>query len=328
MTLILTASELHTLADMPRTIKAVESAFADISAGLAHQPAPASLSLPPSGGRFIPMSALSAADGLASVKLLADIPANSDRGLPTQRSTIVLVSRSTGETLAILDGRIPTRVRTAAASAVASKVLARSDSSVLGLVGAGALAVAHVHAMLAVLPIKTVVVWSRTAETTDAFQRQVADLELTVVVAASAQDVVESADVLCTLTPASEPVVFGKWFKPGLHVNAVGARPRPEDREIDSAGMVRSRVFVDSLPTATTKSGDLMIPVNEGVMSVGDVRGELGDVITGKVLGRTSRDDITLFNSVGIGVLDLAIGRILYDSAVEQSMGLELDLSR
>ncbi len=327
MTLILTASELNTLSDMNSTIEAVASAFADISLGSAHQPAPVSLHLPSSDGRFIPMSALSGPSGLASVKLLADIPGNSHHGLPTQRSTLVLVSQVTGETLAILDGRIPTRVRTAAASAVASKVLARPESSVLGLVGAGALAVAHVQAVLAVLPIKTVVVWSRTAETIDSFQRQIAHLELTVVAAPSVQYVVESADVLCTLTPASEPVVLGKWFKSGLHVNAVGARPRPEDREIDSEGMVRSHVFVDSLSTAITKSGDLMIPLSEGVMSVNDVKGEIGDVITGKVSGRTAMEDVTLFNSVGIGMLDLAIGRILYDSAVEQSVGLELDLS-
>ncbi|MFP5313306.1 MAG: ornithine cyclodeaminase family protein [Actinomycetes bacterium] len=328
MTLILTASQLDTLADMPATVDAIENAFADVSKGTAHQPAPTSLHLPSSDGRYIPMSALSDANGLASVKLLSDLPGNAQAGLPTQRSTIVLVSQTTGETLAILDGRIPTRVRTAAASAVASKALARPGSSVLGLVGAGALAVAHVRAMLAVLPITTVVVWSRTAETLAAFQRQVSDLPVTVEVAPSAQHVVESADVLCTLTPAREPVVFGKWFKPGLHVNAVGARPRVEDREIDSEGMARSRIFVDSTATATSKSGDLMIPVREGLISVADIKGEIGDVITGKTPGRTSDGDITLFNSVGIGLLDLAIGRILYDSAIRQSMGLEVDLSR
>ena len=328
MTLILTASELDSLADMPRTIEAVERAFAEVSDGLAHQPAPVSLHLATSDSRFIPMAAVSGPSGLAAVKLLADIPGNMERSLPSQRSTLMLVSQTTGETLAILDGRIPTRIRTAAASAVASKALARAESSILGLVGAGALAVAHVQAMLAVLPIQTVVVWSRKAATIEAFQRQIAHLELTVIIAPSAQFVVESADVLCTLTPASEPLVFGKWFKPGLHINAVGARPRPDEREIDSEGMVSSRVFVDSLSTALTKSGDLLIPISEKVMTAGQVQGEIGDVITGKTPGRTGREDITLFNSVGIGMLDLAVGRILYDSAVQQAVGLEVNLSR
>lgn len=327
MTLILTASELDALADMPRTIEAVERAFAEVSDGLAHQPAPVSLHLPTSESRFIPMAAVSGPSGLASVKLLADIPGNMERSLPSQRSTLILFSQTTGETLAILDGRIPTRIRTAAASAVASKALARAESSILGLVGAGALAVAHVQAMLAVLPIQTVVVWSRKAATIEAFQRQIAHLGLTVVIAPSAEVVVESADVLCTLTPASEPLVFGRWFKPGLHVNAVGARPRSDEREIDTEGMVRSRVFVDSLATALTKSGDLLIPISEKVMTAGQVQGEIGDVITGKMPGRTGREDITLFNSVGIGMLDLAVGRILYDSAVQHAVGLEVDLS-
>lgn len=327
MTLILTASELDRLVDIDDTIAAIERAFADVSDGSAHQPAPVSLHLPTSEERFIPMVALSGPSRLASMKLLADIPGNDQRSLPTQRSTIVLVSQITGETLAILDGRIPTRIRTAAASAVASRALARPDSSTLGLVGAGALAVAHVRTMLAVLPIKSVVVWSRTAKTIDSFQRQIAHLNLEVIVAPSAQAVVESADVLCTLTPASTPVVFGTWFKSGLHVNAVGARPRSEEREIDSEGMARARVFVDSLPTALTKSGDLMIPLSENVLTLEQLGGEIGDVITGKTPGRTSPADITLFNSVGIGILDLAIGRILYDKALQRSAGIKVDMS-
>ncbi|NMR29105.1 ornithine cyclodeaminase family protein [Crystallibacter degradans] len=328
MTLILTASQLTELANMQATIAAVENAFGDISRGTSHQPAPTTLQLPSSDARFIPMTALSDASCAASVKLLADLPGNAEHGLPTQRSTIVLVSQSTGETLGFLDGRVPTRVRTAAASAVASKHLARPESTTLGLVGAGALAVAHVEAMLNVLPIKTVVVWSRSTATTDSFQALIAHHQLQVVVATSVQQVVESADVLCTLTPATEPLVQGSWFTPGLHVNAVGSRPRPEHREIDSEAVRRACIFVDSLSTARTKSGDLIIPVNEGVLSFEDVIGELGDVITGKVGGRSGIEDITLFNSVGIGLQDLAIGRLLYDAALEQGVGLDVDMSR
>ncbi len=274
------------------------------------------------------MAALSDADELASVKLLADIPANSDVGLPTQRSTILLSSQTTGETLAVLDGRIPTRARTAAASAVASKHLANPNSSTLGLVGAGALAVAHVEAMLTVLPIDTVLVWSRTMATISTFHAGIAHHNLKVVIADSVREIVESVDVLCTLTPAPEPLVHGRWFTPGLHVNAVGSRPRPEQREIDSEGIVRSRVFVDNLATAMEKSGDLVLPVSEGALGFDDVQAELGEVIAGKKRGRTSEEDITLFNSVGIGLQDLAIGRLLYDKALERGLGLQIDLGR
>ncbi|WP_427016125.1 ornithine cyclodeaminase family protein [Pseudarthrobacter sp. P1] len=328
MTLILTASDLASLADMGTTIAAVERAFGDIARGTAHQPAPTSLHLPGSDSRFLPMTALADTQQLACIKLLADIPANRGAGLPTQRSTIMLSSQSTGETLAILDGRVPTRVRTAAASAVASKHLARPGSTTLGLVGAGALAVAHVEAMLAVFPIDAVVVWSRTSQTTETFRREIEGFGLDVTVAASVQQVVESADVLCTLTPSTEPVVHGRWFSEGLHINAVGSRPRPEHREIDSEGMARSRIFVDSMATAVEKSGDLIIPVREGRLGFDDVRAELGQVVAGTETGRTAEDDITLFNSVGIGLLDLAIGSVLYDKAIEQGLGLHVDLGR
>lgn len=327
MTLVLKASELEALADMPRTIAAMERAFTGLSRGDAVQPAPDSLILPSSDARFLPMAALSDVDGLAAVKMLADIPGNRAAGLPTQRSTIMLVSRLTGETLAVLDGKVPTRVRTAAASAVAAKLLARSGSATLGLVGAGALAVAHVEAMIAVRPIEKVVVWSRSPDTVEAFCREIAHHGLAIGRAASVQEVVEAADVLCTLTPAVEPLVKGKWFRPGLHVNAVGSRPRADHREIDSDGMARAKVFVDSLPTAKAKSGGLIIPVGEGVMTFDDVEAELGDVAAGSKRGRTSDEDVTLFNSVGIGLQDLAIGRILYDAALSQGLGTRVELT-
>jgi ornithine cyclodeaminase/alanine dehydrogenase len=312
---------------MPGTIAAVERVFAGLSRGTAVQPAPASLALPTSDARFLPMAALSGTEELAAVKLLADIPANGAASLPTQRSTIMLVSQLTGETLAILDGKVPTRVRTAAASAVATKLLARPGSTTLGLVGAGALAVAHVEAMLAVLPIENVVVWSRSADTVTAFCHSVSRYGLNIKRAASVREVVEGADVLCTLTPAVEPLVEGEWFRPGLHVNAVGSRPRPDHREIDSAGMVRARVFVDSLATAKAKSGGLIIPVAEGVMSFDDVKAELGDVAAGTKAGRLAEEDVTLFNSVGIGLQDLAIGRLLYDAALNRGIGTHVELT-
>lgn len=327
MALILKASELEALADMPATIAAVERVFAGLSRGTAIQPAPDSLVLPTSDARFLPMAALSSSEELASVKLLADIPANREFSLPTQRSTIVLVSQLTGETLAILDGKVPTRVRTAAASAVATKLLARPGSTTLGLVGAGALAVAHVEAMLAVLPIENVVVWSRSEATVASFCGEIARHGLNVTKACSVRSVVEGSDVLCTLTPAVEPLVKGEWFKPGLHVNAVGSRPRADHREVDSAGMVKARVFVDSLATARAKSGGLIIPVAEGLLTFDDVEAELGDVAAGTKAGRLGDEDVTLFNSVGIGLQDLAIGRLLYDAALHRGYGTHVALN-
>jgi alanine dehydrogenase len=327
MTLILSASDLAAAVDMKATIKALEASLVDQAKGAAAQPAPVSMKLPDTDSRYLVMAAASAPCGLVASKLLSDIPANAGLGLPSQRSSIVLADRATGETLALLDGRVPTRARTAAMTAVASRHLARPGSRVLGLVGAGGLAVAHVEAMREVLPIDTVVVWSRTAATVDSFRRAVEHHGMEVVRAETVQDVVEAGDVVCTLTPSESPVVYGRWFRDGLHLNAVGARPRPDHREVDAGAMSRSRVFVDSLGTALAKSGDLILAVGEGALRVRDVAGELGQVIAGSIAGRENNGQVTLFNSVGMGLQDLAIGRLLYDAAMERGLGLKIDLS-
>jgi ornithine cyclodeaminase/alanine dehydrogenase len=227
-----------------------------------------------------------------------------------------------------MDGRVPTRVRTAAASAVATRGLARPESRVLGLVGAGALAVAHVEALSKVLPLEAVHVWSRSDATLDSFRRSIESLGIDIVLAATVRAVVEASDVLCTLTPSETPIVHGEWFTPGMHVNAVGARPRSTHREVDAPAMKRSRIFVDSLETALAKSGDLLMAIDEGALTVNDVAGELGQVLAGRLVGRRDADEITLFDSVGIGLQDLAIGRLLYDAALERGVGLKVDLSR
>lgn len=328
-TLLLSRSDIQGLVTMAEVVAAVEAAHADVSAGSAAQPAAVALSLPSSSAAFLAMPALADRQGLAVVKLLADIPDNAARSLPVQRSVIVLVSQETGAPAAILHGQIPTRIRTAAASAVASRHLSRPDSRVLGLVGAGALAVEHVRSHLEVRPIERVVVWSRTSATVFRFMEQIAADFPNFLVdhAASPAAVFAEADIVCTLTPSREPVVEGAWFKPGQHVNAVGAPPRPDHREIDSAGMARARVFLDSVDMAMHDSGDLLLAIADGAITKEEAATELGDVITGAAAGRTSPDEITLFNSVGLAIQDLAIGGLLIERAREKGVGQEINLA-
>ncbi|GAB3672949.1 hypothetical protein GCM10027589_42630 [Actinocorallia lasiicapitis] len=200
--------------------------------------------------------------------------------------------------------------------------LARPGSRVLGLVGAGALAHAHVAALGQVLEFDRIVVWSRTEATARAFaERTGAD------VAGSAEKVVRAADVLCTLTPSRDPIVRGAWFGDGLHVNAVGAPPRPDHREIDSEGIRRARVIVDSRVTALHESGEICLPIAEGVITAGHIAGELGDVLLGTVPARTGDGQITLYNSLGVGLQDLAAARLLIDHARRRGLGTEIDLA-
>jgi alanine dehydrogenase len=324
MTLLLTHSDVASLLRPGDVLDAVERAHADLAQRHAQSPAPVALT----GSRsstFLPMTATWG--GLVGVKLLADLPANAGTGRPTQRSTVMITSEDTGECLALIDGRLITAIRTAATSAVATKHLARPGSRVLGLVGAGNLAVEHTRALAAVRPLDTVVIWSRSTETVERFRAQVADLALTVKPLASVEEVVKSCDVLCTLTPSREPVVQGAWFTDGLHINAVGAPPRADHREVDGHGLARAHVVLDSLDTALTKSGEVRLALQEGLITHADLATELGDVVAGLKPGRTDDGDITLFNSVGLGLQDVATARLLLDRAAETRTGTVLDLS-
>ncbi|MFC6010720.1 ornithine cyclodeaminase family protein, partial [Nocardia lasii] len=239
----------------------------------------------------------------------------------------VVTSAADGSCEALIDGRLDTAVRTAAASAVATKYLARADSSILGVIGAGNLAVEHTRAIATVRELETVLVWSRTAATIDRFRTATADLGLEVRALDTPEAVTRGAHVLCTLTPSREPIVRGAWFGAGLHVNAVGAPPRADHREVDGEAMRRARVVVDSIGTTLTKSGDTLLAIAEGAITPDAVGTELGEVITRRVPGRRGARDITLFNSVGIGLQDLAAARLLIDQARVTGIGTEVDLS-
>lgn len=326
MAIVLTHSDIAALIDRPTVYAEVERAHADLASGAAANPAPAALAVG-QGTAVLPMVAASARHHASAVKMLSDMPFNRAAGLPTQRSTILLMSADTGECEAVLDGRLITAVRTAAASAVATAHLARPAATSLGLIGAGALAVEHTRAIARIRPIEKVFVWSRSTTTVDEYRCRVEDLGLTIAAVDTPRHVVSAADIVCTLTPSREPVVHGAWFHPGLHVNAVGAPPRADHREIDGAGMAAARVVVDSTPTTLAKSGDALLAISEGYLTAADVAVELGDVIVDPTLGRRTDDDITLFNSVGIGLQDLVTAGALVEAARARGIGTHVQMS-
>ncbi|MBB2943072.1 ornithine cyclodeaminase/alanine dehydrogenase [Actinoplanes lutulentus] len=319
MTLILNRSDVLALLRVEDVITAVEQAHIDLAHGRAALPAPASASL--GDATFVAMTAASEPAGLATVKLLADLPGR-------QRSTVLAADTTTGECAAIIDGAVLTRFRTAAATAVATRALARPDARVLGLIGAGPLAEAHAHALSAVHPFSSVVLWGRTpSRSSELAARLQKDLGIKAEVVAGPREVTLASDVLCTLTPSKDPLVKGDWFLPGLHVNAVGAPPRPDHREIDTAGVARARVVVDSYATTMHESGEAVLAVAEGAVTEEHFRLELGDVLAGLEAGRQTHEQITLFNSVGVGLQDLATARLLIDEAVRRGLGTRVDLA-
>lgn len=312
MTAVLSDDDLAGLVDLGDLIDAVRTVHVDQALGRAEQPVPVLTSTGPDTV-LLPMIATSHRLGLTVVKILTDARNNGPGDGPAQQSTIVLLDARTGTRLAVLTGGRVTRERTAAATAVATDALARPDARILGMIGAGPLAVEHVAALRRVRDLHRVVVWSRSAARIEQFRgalrkREASDgvLPIDVRVAAAPRSAVEACDVLCTVTPARAPVVEGDWFHPGLHVNAVGAPPRPDHREIDSTGMARSTVVVDSRDVQLAKAGEVLLSLADGTTTPEHYATELGDVLAGLAPGRTSGDEITLFNSVGVALQDLA----------------------
>jgi alanine dehydrogenase len=323
--LVLTRADIEPLLSMPAVIEAVQRAHADLALGRATQPARHPATVPGSDAVLVPMTAVLGPARIGGVKLLADIPANPAG--PRQQSTIVVLDPVTGACEAFLHGEAITRYRTAATSAVATRLLSRPGSRTLALIGAGAQATAHLEAIRHVRPIDRVLVWSRTTDTARAFADRNSEPGLSIEVVDQPRDAVAEADVLCTLTPAASPVVHGAWFPAGLHVNAVGAPPRPDHREIDTEAVLRAYLVVDTIHTAIHESGAIAIPLGTGELRSDDVTTELGAVLTGALPGRTSHDQITLFNSVGLPIQDMATARLVIDAAAAAGTGLSIDLT-
>jgi alanine dehydrogenase len=326
MALILSREDVRSLIRMPDVIEAVAQAHAEHAAGRAEQPTRMTVPLPGSPNAILPMTAAIPSEDAAGLKLLSIFPNNGARDLPILNAVVVLVDPATGRCDAVLEGGVLTAYRTAAASAVATRLLANTAVRTLGLVGAGIEARTHLDAMLHVRPtLERVVVWSRTHATAERFQAEVANRPVEVKIAETPEQAARAADILCTLTPSKEPIVRGEWFAPGLHVNAVGTH-WIGSREIDTEAVTRSRVVVDSRDANEAECGDLMIPVAEGAITLDDFRDEIGEVINGRRPGRRSRDEITMYQSVGVAIQDVATGALLARLARERGTGTEVPL--
>jgi alanine dehydrogenase len=281
-------------------IPAMEQALAAFSSGQVVQPVRTMLPVADHHGFLGVMPAYTGA--ALGAKLVTLYPQNA--GIPSHHAVIQLFRPDTGEPLATLDGRLITEVRTAAVSAVATKYLARPDAAVLALIGAGVQARSRLEALRLVRDFHEVRVWS--PHSAAAFARAHG-----VQLAASAEEAVRGADVVVTATTSQTPVLFGAWLSAGAHVNAVGA-PRPDWRELDDAVLQQARLYVDSYEAARHESGDVIAAGAERIT------GELGEVVAGLKPGRASREDITLFKSLGLAVEDVATADLVYRKALSQ----------
>ena len=282
---------------MERLIPAMEKALIDFSAGKVTQPVRSGIAVEPPGGFFFMMPAF--CEGLG-VKIVTFYPANAERGIPTHMATIFLVDPQTGTPLAIMDGRLITEMRTAAVSAVATKLLAPADAKVLAILGSGVQARSHLQALRLVGDFPEVRVWSQTPAHAQEFAKEIGANAM------SAEAAVRDADIVVTATSSQSPVLKGSWLKSGSHVNAIGAC-RPDWRELDDEAM-ENVVFVDSREGATKESGDV-------ILSQAEIHAEIGEALAGTVPSR--RGETTVFKSLGMAVEDIAAAMLVYRSAIK-----------
>ena len=283
--------------EMPALIEAVRSAFRDHGDGRCQMPAKSYVTLP--GGDFRTMPSYLPALNTAGVKIVNVHPENQVHGLPTVMAMIILLDPPTGKPIAVMNASALTDLRTGASAAVATEALAAGTTGVLGVIGAGRQAISGIRAISESYAIQSVSIWSRRESTAEKLLNIFPDLDIRITGLQKAAD----ADVLLTTTPSRSPLILSDWVADGTHINAIGA-DAPGKQELDPRLVLRSRVFVDDREQAT-HSGEINVPVQQGLFSPDDIAGTLGEVIIGKN-GRWKKEEITIFDSTGIAITDLA----------------------
>lgn len=327
--LVLSRSDLESLLPPERCIDAVEAAMIAASRGDAVLPLRTSTDLPGTGGRLILMPGCLAGTGVTDgsaperafgVKVVAKFTRPAGDPLGTHVGAILLFCADTGRMLALLEGGTLTALRTAAASALATRVLARADADVVAILGTGEEAFRHAVAMCAVRPVRELRVWGRTPSRAEALVPRVraalaakaggrgcdaAAVLPEIRAVADVPGAVSGASIVCTTTSAREPILRGAWLDPGTHVNLVGSAV-PTTSEVDHECVRRARVYVDYRPSASAEAGELRAAIAAGVIGPEHVLGEIGEVLLGRIPGRVSETDLTVYKSLGIAAQDLA----------------------
>lgn len=323
---IVTQSEVPRLLPMRECVGLMAEVLRSLARGDAVQPLRTVLSVPDGGGLLASMPAYLGAPRALGVKVITVTPANHGTPFDSHQGAVLLFEAEHGSLVAIVDATSITTIRTAAVSAAATDALARKGAASAAILGSGVQAAAHLEALRVVRPIVRARVWSRSFEHAVAFAaRESARHGIRVDAARSARDAVEGAEVVCVATSAREPVLHGAWIAPGAHVNAVGACV-PTHRELDSEAVRRSRLFVDRRESALHEAGDILIPIQEGVIAADHIVGEIGEVLIGRIPGRRSDEEVTLFKSLGLAVEDLAAAHRIHANAEANRSGASVDL--
>lgn len=327
--LVLSRGDVETLLDLDRLVDALAPAMADLSAGRVSMPPRGIARVTRGDGLLGTMSAYVDSSATLAAKLVSVFPGNAATGPPSHQAVILLFDAAAGTPLALMDGTYLTAARTAAGSALATRLLARADADVLAIVGTGVQARAHARAVTRVRPVREIRILGRKPEKTARFAAEVGSLTgLPARPAASFRDAAAGALIVCAATHCAEPVVLGKWLEPGAHVNSVGLNLA--GREVDAEAVARSLVVVESrtaaLGAGSGGANDLAWPLRDGLVDTDHIHAELGEIVSGTRPGRSAPDQITLYKSVGVAVQDAVAARLVLDAARERGAGREIEL--
>ena len=321
--LILDADAIKSLIDIDQLVNIAESALQKTSNGTAVQDIRRVLEFPGTGGGCLSIMYANVTDQPAfGAKVLSVYPDNFAHGLPSHRGGILLFERQRGRPVALIEGGEATAWRTAAASAAATRALSRRDSSTLTLLGYGEQAQKHIETIASVRPIRSIRVWGRDVDKAERFAGMQRKAGFDAEAYDSVREAVAGADVVCTVTSAQTPILFGEWLTPGTHVNAVGASVA-SCQEIDVECIRRARVWVDYMPMALTAASEVIEALRKGIITETDLC-EIGTVLENKTPGRQSSSDITLYRSLGVPAQDIELANVLYGAAAKSGVGVRL----
>ena len=326
-TLLVGHRDVLALLPMSECIEAMTEALRTLAQGGAILPLRQVVRLPDGRNAFALMPAALEQPSALGAKVITVFPGNDATPYDSHQGAVLLFDMEYGRLIAIIDASTITGLRTAAVTAVATRLLSRPESRTLALLGAGVQAATHLESLSLVRPIRDVRVWSRSGERARRFVERVAGSGVNIVACATAREAVDGADVVCTVTSSREPVVSREWLAPGTHVNAVGAS-LPTARELDSGTVAAARLFVDRRESATNEAGDFLVPKREGLIGDDHIVGEIGELLvdTPRIAGRRSADELTVFESLGLAIEDVAAARRIYDRAVATGAGSWVDI--
>lgn len=322
--LFLSERDVDSLLTMREALSAVERVFALHGVGQVQMPPKIYLTFDPHGGDLRAMPAYVKGDATAAgVKIVNSTPGNPARGLPAVSGIMVLNDPETGLPLAVMAAGTLTGIRTGAGGGIAAKYLARKDARVIGLVGCGKQAQTQLEALSHFFTFERVLVWGQTVEEARGFCNRNRGAFEGEFEAHETVEAVCACDILVTTTPVRKPLVEARWIRPGTHINAIGA-DAPGKQELDHRILSAARVVVDDVHQAS-HAGEINVAVSEKKFSASGIAAQLGEVVAGKKPGRRSDQDITIFDSTGLAIQDVAVGRVVYEKALNLKKGTLLN---